>query len=462
MCPKRKLDDDEEDDIRISTRQLGDISILFIPFEAAKKFYRANAEKGVFGLNVLSDGNKQTLSDIHKSGFTASPGQNAYMSPLEIANSLNAIVRQECELIRNLYKPDSSYDERVRAWSESNPNFAAISTDTPMDDEQTKRRKVKAKRKVETIHRGYDTYPLCIFLSENPTGMPFPDVIDARNSDFGYRYVKKHELTKNAIPGLRPVNQMAFYLREDIDHQLITDENDDGLFLRTETLIRPTTEKSEYMIKVTLGQNFGQTLTFTGVHLRATLTNVTRTEHEFRSVQSFCRTHGIQMLVGDFNMDLQGTENGGRGVIMDSTFAQPPVFLTDFGKKEYEQEYVWQGRKIKFKNVPGTDVIFSQQYSSSNGKMHYMGWYQADKETLRLTGVGMYGNIGGSGSRFLNNGGNREYYSDHPSIFLTVASTRLPETNQDKIQKTNFYKKLRVTTTEPVTDVVMSNLDQTD
>ena len=66
-----------------------------------------------------------------------------------------------------------------------------------------------------------------------------------------------------------------------------------------------------------------------------------------------------------------------------------------------------------------------------------MGYFQADTQTLHLTGVGMYGQMGASGSRKLEGG---KYYSDHPSVYLRVESQQLLEEASDTIMKRKILR----------------------
>jgi hypothetical protein len=251
----------------------------------------------------------------------------------------------------------------------------------------------------------FDHYPSLVFLSENPTKEDFPDRLVPNAL---VTYVKKFELDRKEV---KPVNQMAVYLRDDIDKakgysvvaEAVTRAKGDP------SLFKPT--KEEHMLKVTFGAPDGTSFTVAGVHLRATLTgsSVDAQRTECAALERFSADHGIQLMVGDFNMDVQAAAGsaGGRGVLLDSKPENRPVYLM---KNEVNAET----KMLTSVAYPR----YLQQYSSSNNEKHYMGYLQTDKENLRLVGTGEYGQMGASGSRSLQ--ASSEFYSDHPSIYVSV------------------------------------------
>ncbi|RKH70415.1 hypothetical protein [Corallococcus aberystwythensis] len=410
--PKREFDEGYD----VST--LAHISILFIPFDAAKKFYKANTSKGVKGLSASFDDSGARVDGANLANpLVPGMASSAFLPGPDIATKLADIVRQECDLIRNMHNPDSDHDDNYQSWLASHGPH--------VDTSQWSDRR---KNRIERNLRGYKHYPVFIFLSENPTGSPFPDRIDV--SGLGMSYVRKHLIDSSTVKGIKHVNEIALYLREDIDTQLANPKDDD-FYLEASTLTRKTASiqaklkaKDEYILKVTLGKRYGQSLTVAGVHLRASLTgsNPHERQVERNALQAFCVSEGIQVMVGDFNMDLQETTQGSRGVFFDGRPETQPTYMLAHKSSEA---------------IPR----FQQQYSNSAGNAHYMGYYQADTEHLELAGPGMYGLMGASGSRHLHAEG--KYYSDHPSIYLQVKSTRLSEEARNKILHRKILRIVR-------------------
>ncbi|MBZ4332507.1 hypothetical protein [Corallococcus sp. AS-1-12] len=411
--PKRELDEG------IDTATLPRVSILFIPFDAAKKFYKANTAKGVKGLSATLDDTGMRVDGANLANpLVPSMASSAFLQGPDIAAKLADIVRQECDLIRNMHVRDEDYDDNLQSWLESNGPQAADSS----------RWSDRRKKRIERNLRGYKHYPVFIFLSENPTGSPFPDRIDVPG--LGMSYVRKHLIDDATVKGIKHVNEIALYLREDINGQL-DNVKEDGFYLEASTLTRKTASlqtklkaKDEYILKVTLGNRYGHSVTVAGVHLRASLTgsNPHERQVERNALQAFCKSEGIQVMVGDFNMDLQETAQGSRGVFFDGQPGTQPTYMLAHKSTEA---------------IP----LFQQQYSNSAGNAHYMGYYQADTEDLELVGPGMYGLMGASGSRHLRSEG--KYYSDHPSIYLEVKSTRLTDEARDKIFRRKILRIVR-------------------
>ena len=87
----------------------------------------------------------------------------------DIATRLNEFVKQECELIRNVYNPDSDtnaiFGAIVKAQRSSEQNLEALSE--------------RLRSKLDQSVKGYDRYPTIIFLSENAqderAAFPRPD-----------------------------------------------------------------------------------------------------------------------------------------------------------------------------------------------------------------------------------------------------------------------------------------------
>ncbi|RKI64364.1 hypothetical protein D7X55_18065 [Corallococcus sp. AB049A] len=411
--PKREFDEG------IDTATLPRISILFIPFDAAKKFYKANTTKGVKGLSASFDDTGARVDGANLA-HPLVPGMAAsdFLAGPDIAAKLADIVQQECDLIRNVYNPDSDYDDNYQSWLKSNGPQAA-------DTSQWSDRR---KNRIERNLRGYKHYPVFIFLSENPTGSPFPDRIGL--SGLGMSYVRKHLIDNSTVKGIKHVNEIALYLREDIDRQ-VDNTKEDGFYLEATTVTRKTASiqaklkaKDEYILKVTLGNRYGHCVTVAGVHLRASLTGSNAQERgvEHKALQAFCVAEGIQVMVGDFNMDLQETSQGSRGVFFDGQPESRPTYMLPHQSPEA---------------IP----LFLQQYSNSSGNAHYMGYYQADTEHLEFVGQGMYGLMGTSGSRHLKSEG--KFYSDHPSIYLQVKSTRITEQARDRIIARKIFRVVR-------------------
>ncbi|RKH52118.1 hypothetical protein D7Y23_07850 [Corallococcus sp. AB050B] len=411
--PKREFDEG------IDTATLPRISILFIPFDAAKKFYKANTTKGVKGLSASFDDTGARVDGANLA-HPLVPGMAAsdFLAGPDIAAKLADIVQQECDLIRNVYNPDSDYDDNYQSWLKSNGPQAA-------DTSQWSDRR---KNRIERNLRGYKHYPVFIFLSENPTGSPFPDRIGL--SGLGMSYVRRHLIDNSTVKGIKHVNEIALYLREDIDRQ-VDNTKEDGFYLEATTVTRKTASiqaklkaKDEYILKVTLGNRYGHCVTVAGVHLRASLTGSNAQERgvEHKALQAFCVAEGIQVMVGDFNMDLQETSQGSRGVFFDGQPESRPTYMLPHQSPEA---------------IP----LFLQQYSNSSGNAHYMGYYQADTEHLEFVGQGMYGLMGTSGSRHLKSEG--KFYSDHPSIYLQVKSTRITEQARDRIIARKILRVVR-------------------
>ncbi|RKH07660.1 hypothetical protein [Corallococcus carmarthensis] len=411
--PKREFDEG------IDTATLPRVSILFIPFDAAKKFYKANTTKGVKGLSATFDDTGKRVDGANLANpLVPSLASSAFLQGPDIASKLADIVQQECDLIRNMHNPDSDYDDNYQSWLKSNGPQAA-------DTSQWSDRR---KNRIERNLRGYKHYPVFVFLSENPTGSPFPDRIDP--SGLGMSYVRRHLIDDATVKGIKHVNEIALYLREDI-HEQVENPKNDGFYLEATTLTRKTASiqtklksKDEYILKVTLGNRYGHSVTVAGVHLRASLTgsNPHERQVERNALQTFCVSEGIQVMVGDFNMDLQETTQGSRGVFFD-------------GRPETQPTYMLAHKCTEA--IP----LFHQQYSNSAGNAHYMGYYQADTEHLELSGPGMYGLMGASGSRHLKSEG--KYYSDHPSIYLQVKSTRLSDDARNKIIARKILRVVR-------------------
>jgi hypothetical protein len=388
--PKHPLDDE--------AAPLFDVSVLFIPFDAKKKFYKANAVHGVKGVITSYDkhGNRVAgpalpntlVPTMSRAGFFDGP---------EIGKHLAAIVQQECDLIRNIHESDRSFDERLGALLAASGPHADLKRLTP-----------NARNRVERNLRGYKHYPTFIFLSENPTGSPFPERIDT--SGLGANYLRKHVIDGSSVKGVRHANEIALYLRE--DHDRLFDTGD--MFLETRTLIRDTQglsvskSKDEYILKVTLGRRHGASFTVAGVHLRAALASSSASdrEKERQALRDYCAAEGIQLMVGDFNMDVQETPFSSRGAYADDKPENAPIYLLPWQSSEASPQYL-------------------QQFSNSTGNAHYMGYLQADEEALQFVGQGLYGIVGVSGSRFLK--AEDKYYSDHPSIYLAARSTRVAQ-----------------------------------
>src|SRR5690606_11157497 len=209
--PKRSFDED--------TDGLETISVLFIPFEAAKQHYRRKVRHGVEALTGTFEQRGLQL-DLQKTAQVPKPG--TWLDPSQIAANLHQIVRRECELVRKLHNPDG--DDRTFE------DF--IASQRPGDDPA---RFASGRRRIDASLRGDKYYPTLIFLSENPTDQPFPDCLDASLQGTGHRYVKKHSLES----GLPRVNQMAVYLREDVDRRILQSKGEsDALFISTESLTR--------------------------------------------------------------------------------------------------------------------------------------------------------------------------------------------------------------------------------
>ncbi|WP_434391142.1 hypothetical protein [Melittangium boletus] len=414
--PKRAFDED--------THALEDVSVLFIPFEANGSHFRRNAGNGVEGVfgTVDTTGRPVPLDPVDFQAFLGQPRGPLVPSAQaldkgDIAARLNAIIEQECELVRKMHHPD----ETKMTFAE----FVAVIRNEGTLDRWSKRQ----RQRVESALRGDKHYPTLIFLSENPTGAPFVDRLEIQSTGMGY--VKEFALDASTVPGIANVNEMAVYLREDIHQRIVSSAGSrDALFLRAEYLKRevlgsdlykPT--KDEFMLKVTLGRAAGYSFSVAGVHLRATLTGA-KTEDLWReerdALQAFCEAQGIQLLVGDFNMDLHGASAGGRGVFFDSTPEHNPVFMMQ-------------------QTTGPAFPRYQQQFSSSNNKSHYMGYYQADTTDLSLTGPGMYGSMGASYSRSIGDA----YYSDHPSIYVQVRSERLTSAARQEILNRKIVKVLR-------------------
>jgi hypothetical protein len=375
------------------------ISVLFIPFEAAGRFYKMNAARGVFGQMALLEGTGVPM-DVGDSKMDIAPAapHPQWMTGAEIATALPSIVRQECERIRNIYNPDAKYAENHEALMQSGGPGRTAATLPP-----------GWAQRVENKLKGYSKhYPILLFLSENPTGQAFPDRIDSGVPGLGY--VMKYALDRGVVDGIRRVNEMAVYLREDFDRRLQTTPTRGALFMQAglvtrrpdSALFKPT--KDEYILRVTVGTWGGPSCTVAGVHLRAGLTGSSahHREAEMRALRQFCAAHGIQLMVGDFNMDLQEAVQGSRGAFADAK--HEPRFLVP-------------------PSGGGAIPEFIQQFSSATGSSHYMGHYQADTKELAISGVSVYGHLGASGGRSLGVGG--AYYSDHPSVYVRVESARI-------------------------------------
>lgn len=410
--PKRTREHD------IDTDTLEDISVLFIPFDAAGKFYKANVTKGVIGFKGFLDDTGQRREDTsQKKNLVLSLPKGSFLSRDELAAKLPDIVKQECELIRNIYNPDKDYDDI----------FDEL-VKTQLLGKRSKTWLERIRSTLERNLRGYKHYPDIIFLSENPTGKDFPDTIDTGIPGKGY--VKKAALNGSTIKNIKRVNEMAVYLREDLDKRIEDGKSrEDGLFLRAEAVTRKTTglpkgTKDEYILKVTIGRKVGFSCTVAGVHLRAGLTssNPSDRKKERAALKSFCDSNGIQLMVGDFNMDLQESTEGSRGVYFSLDPESQPRFSIGQTSTVAFPEYV-------------------QQYSNSSGTAHYMGFLQADTDTLHLEGTSVYGHQGTSGSRSLQGGG--KYYSDHPSVYVRVSSERLTKEASDAILRRKIFRVVR-------------------
>ena len=387
---------------------LEEISVLFIPFDAAGGFYKKNAEKGVRGFegSLDTDGSRNDAKN-HVRSLVPAGAKDHFLARADIGKELSNIVEQECELVRNMHNPDSAYPDNLDALVKSARDDAS-------------RWSERRKEKVERNLKGYENYPTLLFLSENPTGSAFPDKIDTKIHGMGY--VKKLAIDSTNVSGIRAVNQMAVYVREDVDNRISSSAGDeDGLYFTAEQVTRKTHGlfkggKDEYILKATIGRKAGESLTVAGVHLRATLTssNPASRDQERKDLQKFCDAEGIQLLVGDFNMDLQESTQGSRGVFFDNKPENQPRFLIGETSPVAVPQYV-------------------QQYSNSAGNAHYMGYLQADTDGLRTVGPSVYGRMGASGSRSLQEGG--KYYSDHPSVYVGMESRRVTEEAKKAILK---------------------------
>ncbi|WP_224250285.1 hypothetical protein [Hyalangium gracile] len=407
--PKRKREELEEDAYSLET-----ISLLFIPFDASpRKFYQKNSEIGVKGLEGFFNEKGQPV-DSRRNELVPGSKFKSFQAKADFVTNLSRIVRQECELIRNIHSPDSDYESKLSSLLEGNAQ-----QDRYRDWSERK------KKRVEQVLRGYKHYPTLLFLSENPTGEPFPKRIDTGTPNLGY--VKKAAIDKQQVKSVRAVNEMAVYLREDIASRL-GGPSDDALFLETEVLVRDTKglkvkAKDEYILKVRMGKQYGHSCTVAGVHLRASLVGSSKEarREEREALERFCAQHGIQLLVGDFNMDLQESIQGSRGIYFDTSQESQPRFA-----------------------LPRDSTVaipfYIQQFSNSAGNEHFMGYFKADTEKLELSGVSMYGLMGASGSRHLKEEG--QYYSDHPSIYLAVKSTQLTEEARNRILQRRIFKVL--------------------
>lgn len=437
--------DDDSDMKPFVERGLGEIGVLFIPFEAAIQHYKRNATNGIEGFKLAPDRGKGPFPEDGKPFVPMSKAEQEKwdnpktvaqkvtlvkakeLTPLtqsDISKQLTEIVKQECENVRNMQ----------RSSSENSDNSVDMSKLT------AHQREIVTQAQKETKH-----YPDIIFLSENPmkendVKVLFPDVIDTGQ---GVRYIKKQTLDTSAMntdplatkkTTVASTNEMAVYVTESMD-QRDKDPND-ALSISSKILTRTPDSslyqatKDEYMLKVTLSQEAGQSFTVAGVHLRATLTGLPnpyregnanpRGDAEMKALEAFCAANEIQLMVGDFNMDLQGAEGGGRGVLYDGSSAHQPQFLVG-----------WPDADGRPKAPTAADEVYHQQYSSSNNKKHYMGFFQADRSKLRPVGTSLYGRMGASGSRHLASG----FYSDHPSIYLRTESDRLtPEAEKKKAE----------------------------
>lgn len=375
---------------------LGFVPVLFIPFDAAGKFYKANVQAGIKGHSsyLQDDGSKIDIEDTtFVAGFAK---KEQFMTSESIGLNLNRIVQQECDLIRGIYQPGNNFQSVISSYN-SNLNFDTLSD--------------SKKQKIIQILGGYKNYPLLIFLSENSTKKPFPDWI---NCEYGISYKLRGAITNEDISGLRPVNQMAVYARENMYAYTITAEN----------ITRGTTGlfgggKKEYILKVTVSRE-NYSLTLAGVHLRAKLTSASELncKREFEDLQKFCASQNIQLMIGDFNMDLQETARGSRGVFLPDR--RDLSLATAQEKDQYFNNY--QPKYIAKNTEETIGISYMQQYSNSTGNSHYMGYYQADTEGLTIEGPGVYGLMGASGSRYLKS--EELYYSDHPSIYVCLDSKR--------------------------------------
>ena len=382
------------------------ISVLFIPFDAAGQFYKLNAKKGVGGVKgvITSAG---TAADVLGSKVAiAQPAPDPkWLQGAEIAAQLPLIVQQECERVRNIYVPDTRYAENLEALALSGGPGRSVAS-WPAGWGARVERSLKAYRRY---------YPILLFLSENPTKQAFPAHIDSGIPGLGY--VMKYALDRGTVDGIRRVNEMAVYLREDFDGPKTPGPR--AFFLSAELVTRKLTKalfkptKDEYILKVTISTRDGHICTVAGVHLRAGLTgsSALHRKAERAALQQFCDENGIQLMVGDFNMDLQEGLHGSRGALADDK--HEPRFLSPASGG---------GASSGGASSGGAIPEFVQQFSNASGNKHYMGFFQADTKTLRTVGVSVYAQLGASGGRSLPGGD--LYYSDHPSVYVCVESTR--------------------------------------
>ena len=305
MSYKKRKFDDALSDNSVKPNNFGiELSILFIPFEAAKSHYRRNARNGVSAYRLSESAPHEKLDDTsaEKPGFA--------MSIEKISIDLPEIIQAVCDQTR-------------------------LDDPTPTLDLKKRRLPNALQKKIE--RRLFDPpqrYPDLIFLSEQPKGVDFPTVIHLP------RGIDYRQLPNNC--GKLPVQKIYAYVRGD---QLSGDR-----VWQAQAYTKQSAQGVDEQVLLVAHEFYGVRCRILGVHLSAknTSASIEQQRRERAILQSFCHDNQVQFAIGDFNMNMN-TLGGYVGARPGRTiYLAPRTGSSTAHEMTYEEQYTSSNNKAHY------------------------------------------------------------------------------------------------------------------
>lgn len=363
------------------------LSILFIPFDAAVQHNRRMAtrgttahtlEKGVDGSLVQMSGDNQREIP----GITLNFEADRPMTSLGPALSSFSADFQK-KLLTSLSRPQqpppppppiSGLSPKKKKTSTSNVKIISKIVGHTCDQIIANAAKRDDPSIAAKTHK--KAYPDIIFLSEEPGQLPFPQRFTAGDSGIEYRY--------EGHTGQRAVQRIFAYVKSS-DYRLWSHSSS--------TKCTAPFNAPENILTLKCGDY----CSFAGVHLSAKNVGATREERKqiLEELEKFCREQKpeIQFLIGDFNIDVHaGTSGGGVGALPQSTI------------------YMAQEDKTKATNA----VRYDEGPSNSTNSDHFMGFLPIDERVRVHTALSLDRSLPGDTSLL------RHFYSDHSPIYVEL------------------------------------------
>lgn len=341
-----------------------DVSVLFVPFDAALQHYRRNAERGVIGYTM----------EVHPG---QPPGEKRRCGE-EMRVEDTGVAIDFKQKSKTLGDRDASLTCLLEAAYDQARTVAANEYYHP--DASSKRRRLQYNTVIR--RKMTELFPDILFLSEQPKGLEFPGKISLMRE---ITLPVTYECIGTA--GSLPVQRIFGYIRSDLKDQWSSRE-----------LVKRSGGPEEKLLAVS-GTIAGVKLCVAGVHLTSNNTKIAADTSAYNNaiaaLRTFCSANGIDVAIGDFNLDLRmasrDRQSGGVGILPSSM-----IFIA--------------------KNEPAPmGTQWKEQYSNSANDKHYMGCMVVNTAAITLQDQHLL-----SLQRSVKSSGERAYHSDHPPIYARL------------------------------------------